>query len=204
MQYRVMFSIFQMDDRVKTSAVGRALDCSAGGHGFDSRGRTNTQYLRITEKRSYSLCPANGQTFTWLGWLSKMTVPSPLWNVKIVSSISILVQNTLTLNQPPAKLLTVNYIFRCVAYLLIGQGQTESCYVILLSRYITRFFSLRSLLFLRRSLIIFLFFIFWEILEIISWRHFPWMETFIINQSMPCKFSVKADFHMIGATTSFP
>ena len=60
MQYRVMFSIFQMDDRVKTSSVGRTLDCSAGGHGFDYRGRTNTQYLKITEKRSYSLCPANG------------------------------------------------------------------------------------------------------------------------------------------------
>ena len=60
MQYRVMFSIFQMDDRVKTSLVGRVLDCSVGGHGFDSRGRTNTQYLKITEKRRFSLCRTNG------------------------------------------------------------------------------------------------------------------------------------------------
>ena len=79
---------------------------------------------------------------------------------KMVSSIITLVLNTLTLNQPPTKVLTVHYIFRCVAYLLIGQEQTESCHVILLSLYITRFFSLRSLLFLRRSLIICLFFIF--------------------------------------------
>ena len=60
MQYRIMFSIFQMDDRVKTSSVGRALDCSAGGNGFDSRGRTNTQYLKITEKIRFSLCRTNG------------------------------------------------------------------------------------------------------------------------------------------------
>ena len=60
MQYRIMFSILQMDDRVKTSSVGRALDCSAGGRGFDSRGRINTQGLKITEKRRYFLCPANG------------------------------------------------------------------------------------------------------------------------------------------------
>ena len=32
------------------SSVGRALDCKAGGRGFDSRGRTNTQGLKITEK----------------------------------------------------------------------------------------------------------------------------------------------------------
>ena len=34
----------------RTSSVGRALDCRAGGRGFDSRGRTNTQGLKITEK----------------------------------------------------------------------------------------------------------------------------------------------------------
>ena len=50
MQYRIMFTIFQMDDRVKTSLVGRALDCRAGGPGFDSRGRTDTQDLKITKK----------------------------------------------------------------------------------------------------------------------------------------------------------
>ena len=32
------------------SSIGRALDCKAGGRGFDSRGRTNTQGLNITEK----------------------------------------------------------------------------------------------------------------------------------------------------------
>ena len=32
------------------SSVGRALDGRARGHGFDSRGRTNTHGLRITEK----------------------------------------------------------------------------------------------------------------------------------------------------------
>ena len=34
----------------RISSVGRALDCRAGGRGFDSRGRTNTQGLKITEK----------------------------------------------------------------------------------------------------------------------------------------------------------
>ena len=29
---------------------GRALDCRAGGCGFNSRGGTNTQGLKITEK----------------------------------------------------------------------------------------------------------------------------------------------------------
>ena len=28
------------------SSVGRELDCRAGGRGFDSRGRTNTQFLK--------------------------------------------------------------------------------------------------------------------------------------------------------------
>ena len=31
-------------------SVGRALDCRAGGRGFDSRDRNNTQGLKITEK----------------------------------------------------------------------------------------------------------------------------------------------------------
>ena len=35
---------------VRFSSVGRALDCRAGGCGFDSRGQTNTQGLKITEK----------------------------------------------------------------------------------------------------------------------------------------------------------
>ena len=37
-------------DRGRISSVGRALDCRAGGRGFHSRGRTNTQGLKITEK----------------------------------------------------------------------------------------------------------------------------------------------------------
>ena len=32
------------------SSVSRACACRAGGHGFDSRGWTNTQGLKITEK----------------------------------------------------------------------------------------------------------------------------------------------------------
>ena len=34
----------------RISSVGRAFDCRAGGRGFDSRGRTNTQGLKMTEK----------------------------------------------------------------------------------------------------------------------------------------------------------
>ena len=54
---------FVLDSNVKTeqayekfkikgriSSVGRALDCRAGGRGFNSRDRTNTQRLKITEK----------------------------------------------------------------------------------------------------------------------------------------------------------
>ena len=37
-------------NRGRISSVGRALDCRAGGRGFDSQGRTNTQGLKITEK----------------------------------------------------------------------------------------------------------------------------------------------------------
>ena len=33
----------------QVSSVGSALDCRAGGRGFDSRGRTKTQ-IKITEK----------------------------------------------------------------------------------------------------------------------------------------------------------
>ena len=34
----------------KIRSDGRALECRAGGRGFDSRGWTNTQGLKITEK----------------------------------------------------------------------------------------------------------------------------------------------------------
>ena len=69
-------------NRGRISSVGRALDCRAGGRGFDSQGRTNTQGLKITEKWRYSLCPESGWTFAWLGWPRKMAVPSPLGGVK--------------------------------------------------------------------------------------------------------------------------
>ena len=38
----------EFSDRV--SSVGRTFDCRVGGRGFDSRGRTNSQGLKITEK----------------------------------------------------------------------------------------------------------------------------------------------------------
>ena len=44
------FAVCSHFDRGRISSVGRALDCRAGGRGFDSRGRTNTQGLKITEK----------------------------------------------------------------------------------------------------------------------------------------------------------
>ena len=36
--------------RGRINSVGRALDCRAGGRGFDSRGRTNAHGLKITAK----------------------------------------------------------------------------------------------------------------------------------------------------------
>ena len=42
----------------RLSAARLALDCGAGGRGFDFRGRTNTQGLKITEKWN-SLCSAS-------------------------------------------------------------------------------------------------------------------------------------------------
>ena len=34
----------------RISSVSRVVDCRVGGHGFDSRGQTNTRGLKITEK----------------------------------------------------------------------------------------------------------------------------------------------------------
>ena len=50
--FALLFSYFSSGfvNRSRISSVGRALDCRAGGHGFDSRDRTNTQRLKITEK----------------------------------------------------------------------------------------------------------------------------------------------------------
>ena len=47
---RVMKKISNSFHRRGISSVGRALDCREGGRGFDCRGRTNTQGLKITEK----------------------------------------------------------------------------------------------------------------------------------------------------------
>ena len=44
----------------RISSVGSALECRGGSRGFDRRGRTNTQGLKITEKWRYSLCTTNG------------------------------------------------------------------------------------------------------------------------------------------------
>ena len=37
-------------DRGRISSVGRTVDCRAGGRGFDSRGWTITQGLKMTDK----------------------------------------------------------------------------------------------------------------------------------------------------------
>ena len=37
-------------NRCRNSSIGRTLDCRAGGRGFDSRDRTNTLGLKVTEK----------------------------------------------------------------------------------------------------------------------------------------------------------
>ena len=42
--------LIELTNHGRISSVGRALDCRAGGRGFNSRGRTNTQGLKITEK----------------------------------------------------------------------------------------------------------------------------------------------------------
>ena len=84
-------------NRGRISSVGRALGYRAGGRGFDSRGRTNTQGLKISEKWRYCLYTASSETFARLRRPRKMAVPSPAGNVKLVSLISTFVLNTLTL-----------------------------------------------------------------------------------------------------------
>ena len=92
----VIISLEKRLNRGRISSVGRALDCRAGGRGFDSLGRTISEGLNITEKWRYSLCTPTGETFAWLGWPRKMAAPSPLGDVKMVSPISTFVLNTLT------------------------------------------------------------------------------------------------------------
>ena len=48
--YLACFACIAFDNRSRISSVGRALDCRAGGDGLDSRDRTKTQGLKITEK----------------------------------------------------------------------------------------------------------------------------------------------------------
>ena len=78
----------------RISSVGRAFDCRAGGRGFDSRGRTITQGLKMTEKWRYFLCTASGETFGWLGWPRKMAVPVSIRRRKIVLPIRTFMLNT--------------------------------------------------------------------------------------------------------------
>ena len=42
--------IMEEPNRGRISSVGRAFDCRTGGRGFESRGRTITQGLKMTEK----------------------------------------------------------------------------------------------------------------------------------------------------------
>ena len=44
----VVALLVSLNTKGKISSVGTALDCRAGGRGFDSRGQTNTQGLKIT------------------------------------------------------------------------------------------------------------------------------------------------------------
>ena len=93
------FTLFWVSDWTGgISSFGRAHDSRVRGRGFDSRGWTITQgLLKITENWRYSLCTASGWTFAWLGWSRKMVVLYPVGDVKIVSTISTFLINTLTL-----------------------------------------------------------------------------------------------------------
>ena len=44
------FRFFLKSNVLRISSDGRALDCRAGGRGFDSRDRNNTRGLKMTEK----------------------------------------------------------------------------------------------------------------------------------------------------------
>ena len=92
----------------RTRSVGRALDCRAGGHRFNSWGWTNTQGLKITEKvqSAYALQmagPSHGSDDH-----IKMAVPSPARDVKILTPISTFVLNTLTLKKSARNILEQN------------------------------------------------------------------------------------------------
>ena len=93
---KISFSCFWNCGRI--SSVSRALDCRAGGRRSDFRDRTNTQ--GHPEKWKCCLCPANGKTFPWFGWLRKMAVrPVSSRRRKNRYPISTFVLNTLTLKK---------------------------------------------------------------------------------------------------------
>ena len=48
--YRKHLTRLLLVNRGRISSVGKGLDCRAGGRGFDSWDRTNTQGLKMTEK----------------------------------------------------------------------------------------------------------------------------------------------------------
>lgn len=69
----------------RISSFGKALECRAGGCGFHSLCRINTQGLSITEKSRCRLCPANRSIDLHMAW---MMVPSrsAVGDLKIVLS----------------------------------------------------------------------------------------------------------------------
>ena len=74
-----------MFNRVRISSVGRVLDCRAGGRGFDSRGRTNTQGLKITEKMySFRVKDRKGFTLVIAETLSQSSLPMLLTTITLL------------------------------------------------------------------------------------------------------------------------
>ena len=78
--------------------VERFNKCWVRGRRLDSRGQTNTEGIKITEKWRYSFCTASSLPFTWLTWACKMAVPvQVVGDVKIVSPVSTFMLDILTL-----------------------------------------------------------------------------------------------------------
>ena len=70
-------------NRARISSLGRALDCRAGGRGFDSREGPILQVIKwLRNEGTARLCPANGYTCNWLGWPCKVAPPSPVGDLK--------------------------------------------------------------------------------------------------------------------------
>lgn len=51
---QALFAINQQRPSSRISSVSRALDCSAGGHGFNSRGREKTQDLNENKSTAFA------------------------------------------------------------------------------------------------------------------------------------------------------